>query len=404
MRGDIGEASPRVKRERESLTLALREEDWAMSVLVTLAVVALAGLALAGYLLLRFGAALRNMEHQREVRNESDSAQLESKLRELAAAQNEIAGRFSQAIESQAKGQSELQRAVAERLEALDKRLGENLKDSATKTAETLGGLQARLSVIDEAQKNLTDLSGQVVGLQQILANKQARGAWGQGQMEAIVRDALPGGVYEFQATLSNKSRPDCLIRVPGAKTAIVIDSKFPLESFALLKAAGNELEKRAAEARVRSDVAKHVRDIADKYLIAGETQAPAIMFVPSESLYAELHDGFADVIQKAQRAQVIVVSPNILLLAINTVLTVMKDARMREQASLIQKEVGALLNDVRLLSDRVGKLQSHLGQADGDIKNILTSTGKITSRAEKIERVELAAPDIAPPLNLREA
>jgi len=373
-------------------------------VLVAIAMAALAFVAPAAVLVLRLAAALRELQRRQETQDAGETLHWETKLRELSAAQNEIAGRFSQAIESQAKSQSELQRAVAERLEALDKRLGENLKDSATKTAETLGGLQARLSIIDEAQKNLTDLSGQVVGLQQILANKQARGAWGQGQMEAIVRDALPGGVYEFQATLSNKSRPDCLIRVPGAKTAIVIDSKFPLESFAMLKTASNELEKRAAEARVRSDVARHVRDIADKYLIAGETQAPAIMFVPSESLYAELHDSFADVIHKAQRAQVIVVSPNILLLAINTVLTVMKDARMREQASLIQREVGMLLNDVRLLSDRVGKLQTHLGQAEGDIKNILISTGKVTSRAEKIERVELASSDSPPQLLAREA
>ena len=291
-----------------------------------------------------------------------------------------------------------MQRAVAERLEALDKRLGDNLKETAAKTAETLGGLQTRLTVIDEAQKNLTDLSGQVVSLQQILTNKQSRGAWGQGQMESIIRDALPVGVYEFQATLSNRNRPDCLIRLPGAKTAIVIDSKFPLEAFAGLKSAANDAEKRGAEARVRADVGKHVKDIAEKYIIAGETQSPAIMFVPSESLYAELHDSFSDVIQKAQRAQVIVVSPNILLLAINTVQTVMKDARMREQASLIQKEVGLLLNDVRLLSDRVGKLQSHLGQADGDIKNILTSTARVTGRAERIERVELAGRTWRPP------
>jgi len=329
---------------------------------------------------------------------------LEAKLRELATAQNEFAGRFSQAIDSQSKNQFELQRAVAERLEALDRRLGDNLKETAAKTAESLGGLQTRLSVIDEAQKNLTDLSGQVVSLQQILANKQARGAWGQGQMESIIRDALPPALYEFQATLSNRNRPDCLIRLPGSNQAIVIDSKFPLESFAALKAAPTELERRAAEQRVRTDIGKHVRDIADKYLIPGETQTPAIMFVPSESLYAELHDSFSDVLQKAQRAQVIVVSPNILLLAINTMQTVMKDARMREQASLIQKEVGALLNDVRLLSDRVGKLQSHLGQAEGDIKNIQISTAKIATRAEKIERVELAAPEAAAPLNLKEA
>jgi DNA recombination protein RmuC len=362
-----------------------------------LAVIAvLAGLALTAYALVRVSTALRQAERQREMKNSGESLLLEAKLRELAAAQSEIAGRFSQAIESQAKGQSELQRAVAERLEALDKRLGENLKDTASKTAETLGGLQTRLTVIDEAQKNLADLSGQVVSLQQILANKQARGAWGQGQMENIIRDALPNGVYEFQATLSNKNRPDCLIRMPGSASAIVIDSKFPLESFSVLKNAGSDAERRLAEARVRAEVGKHVRDIAEKYLIAGETQSPAIMFVPSESLYAELHDSFPDVIQKAQRAQVVVVSPNILLLAINTVQTVMKDARMRDQANLIQREVGLLLNDVRLLSERVNKLQTHLGQADGDIKNILISTAKVTGRAERIERVELAGSDHA--------
>src|SRR5882672_366712 len=364
----------------------------------------LTGVALTLYALWRVGNALRQVENQ----GGGEALLLESKLRELAAAQSEIAGRFSQAIESQSKSQSDLQRTVAERLESLDKRLGENLKDTASKTAETLGGLQARLTIIDEAQKNLTDLSGQVVGLQQILANKQARGAYGQGQMEAIVRDALPHAIYEFQATLSNNSRPDCLIRLPGSKTAIVIDSKFPLEAFEFLKNAVSDSDKRMAEARVRADVGRHVKDIAEKYIIEGETQPPAIMFVPSESLYAELHDTFSDVIQKAQRAQVIVVSPNILLLAINTMQTVMKDARMREQASLIQREVAALLNDVRLLSDRAGKLQSHLGQADDDLKNILISTGKVASRAERIERVELPQPGepgqnhTAPPPALR--
>jgi DNA recombination protein RmuC len=354
------------------------------------------GIALTVYALFRVANALRQAEDGKAERDNTETLLVEARLRELAAAQNEIAGRFSQAIESQSRSQTDLQRAVAERLEALDNRLGENLKESAAKTAETLGGLQLRLELIDTAQKNLMDLSGQVVGLQQILSNKQARGAYGQGQMEAIVRDALPANVFEFQATLSNKNRPDCLIRLPGSNTAIVIDSKFPLEAFGLLKSAVTDTEKRAAEARVRADVGKHVKDIAEKYLIPGETQAPAIMFVPSESLYAELHDSFSDLIQKAQRAQIIVVSPNILMLAINTVQTVMKDARMREQANLIQKEVGLLLNDVRLLSDRVGKLQAHLGQAEGDIKGILISAGKVVGRAERIERVDLQSPDRA--------
>nr|TFG52260.1 MAG: DNA recombination protein RmuC [Hyphomicrobiales bacterium] len=323
---------------------------------------------------------------------------LNLRLSEIAAAQSEIAGRFGQAIESQVKTQSELQKTLAERLEALDQRLGTNLKENAAKTDETLGGLQMRLKVIDEAQKNITDLSGQMVTLQQILSNKQSRGAYGQGNMENIIRDALPAGAYEFQATLSNRKRPDCLIRLPDSPAAIVIDSKFPLEAFELLKSASNDAERKVAAARIKNDVLLHVVTIAENYLIAGETQDPAIMFVPSESIYAELHDSFPDLIQRAHRSRVVVVSPNILVLAISTVQSVLKDARMREQADLIQREVGLLLRDVGLLDQRVRKLQTHFGQTEGDIKGILTSTERITRRAENIENVELQAIDAKPP------
>jgi DNA recombination protein RmuC len=319
---------------------------------------------------------------------------LNTRLSEIAAAQSEIVGRFGQAIDSQAKTQSELQKTLAERLEALDQRLGTNLKENAAKTAETLGGLQTRLKVIDEAQKNLTDLSGQMVTLQQILSNKQSRGAYGQGNMENIISDALPKGAYEFQATLSNRKRPDCLIRLPNSPAAIVIDSKFPLEAFELFKNASNDLERKAAGARIKNDVMLHVATIAEHYLIAGETQDPAIMFVPSESIYAELYDSFPELIQRAHRSRVVVVSPNILVLAINTVQSVLKDARMREQADLIQREVGLMLRDVGLLEQRVQKLQTHFGQAEGDIKDILTSTERITKRAENIENVELQGAD----------
>ncbi|HSZ73526.1 MAG TPA: DNA recombination protein RmuC, partial [Rhizomicrobium sp.] len=251
----------------------------------------------------------------------------------------------------------------------------------------------------DEAQKNITALSGHVVGLQEVLSNKQSRGAFGQAQMEDIVRDGLPPTLYDFQFTLSNRNRPDCVIRLPGAAALIVIDSKFPLECFTQLRGAVADDEKKAAIARVRSDVLKHVSDIAQKYLIPGETQTPAIMFVPSESIYADLHDVFSDVIQKAHRVQVIVVSPNILMLAINTMQTVMKDARMREQTGLIQKEVGLLLNDVRLLGERVGKLQSHFAQTEGDLKNIGVSTEKIVKRADAIGKVELSDSSATPAL-----
>jgi DNA recombination protein RmuC len=310
------------------------------------------------------------------------------RLDTVIAAQGGISERFQQTIESQ----SLLQKALSERMEALNQRLSESLNASAAKTAESLGGIQTRLTVIDEAQKNITALSGQVVSLQEVLSNKQSRGAFGQAQMEEIVRDGLPPTLYEFQATLSNGNRPDCVIRLPSASGVLVIDSKFPLECFSALRAAGDG-ERKGAEARVRADLAKHVKDISEKYLIPGEVQNPAIMFVPSEAIYAELHDGFADVIQRAHRAGVMVVSPNILMLAINTVQTVVKDAKMREQAHRIQHEVGLLLNDVRLLGDRVQKLRGHFDGAAKDIEQVETSMRKIDSRSQAIARVELSAP-----------
>jgi len=307
----------------------------------------------------------------------------DARLDAVLSGQGAIAEQFRQTALAQA--------ALGQQVDALKEKLGESLSQTATKTAETLGGIGARLTVIDEAQKNISALSGQVVSLQQVLSNKQSRGAFGQAQMEEIVRDGLAASLYDFQFTLSNRNRPDCIIRLPGNNAVIVIDAKFPLECFLALREAAGDDERKAAMARVRADIAKHVGDIAEKYLIPGEVQTPAIMFVPSESIYADLHEGFSDVIQKAHRAQVMVVSPNILMLAINTIQTVMKDARMREQADLIRKEVGALTNDVRLLAERVTKLQSHFNQADADIKNILISTSKIVGRGERIEKVELA-------------
>jgi DNA recombination protein RmuC len=309
----------------------------------------------------------------------------------VISGQGAIAGQFQATLEAQA----QLSRSLAERIEALDKRLGENLKESASKTGETLGGIQARLTVIDEAQKNISALSGQVVSLQQVLSNKQARGAFAQVQMEEIVRDGLPSSLYDFQFTLSNRNRPDCVIRIPGNTALLVIDAKFPLECFSLLRAAANDEEKKVATARVKNDVNKHVGDIAEKYLIPGEVQTPAIMFVPSEAIYADLHADFDELIQKAHRQQVMVVSPNILMLAINTIQTVMKDARMREQADKIRQEVGVLVGDVKRLGERVAKLQSHFNQAEGDVRDIIISTEKIIGRGERIEKVELAPDQI---------
>ncbi|MGZ3306863.1 MAG: DNA recombination protein RmuC, partial [Asticcacaulis sp.] len=243
---------------------------------------------------------------------------------------------------------------------------------------------------------NITELSGHVVSLKAIFSDKQARGAISQDQMEAIVAEHLSPDQYEFQATLSTGKRPDCAIRIPNVAARIVVDSKFPLEAFEALRAADSEEARKAAMVFVRDSMAKHVKDIKEKYLIPGEVQTPAIMFVPSDSIYAELHATFPETLRRARQDQVVVVSPHVFMLVIGTIQSLMRDAKMREQADMIRKEVGTMLKDVRLLGDRVEKLQRHFAQADGDIKDILISRDKVLGRGEKIEKVEIAA--VEPP------
>ena len=344
-------------------------------------------LGLAGFaaflMLVLLIVVIVNMSKRGEERAErvAQSSQLDAELAELK-------GRLQTVAEISVSRQSELTRSINQRLDGVSHRMGQNLNESAQKTSESLSKLNERLAVIDTAQKNITELSSNIVGLQDILANKQQRGAFGQGRMEAIIEDGLPRGAFTFQPTLSNKMRPDCIIHLPNAPD-LVIDAKFPLESFEAVREARNDGEKKQAAARVRQDVGVHITAIAEKYLISGETQDTALMFVPSESLYAELHENFADVIQKAARARIVIVSPNMLMLAVQTMQAIMKDVKMREQAGLIQKEVTYLMDDVNRLRDRVLKLQQHFGQANKDVEMVLTSSEKITSRGRKIETLD---------------
>jgi DNA recombination protein RmuC len=227
--------------------------------------------------------------------------------------------------------------------------------------------------------------------LKDILANKQSRGAFGQGRMEAIVRDGLPSSAYDFQFTLSNKSRPDCVIRLPGDERVMAVDAKFPLEAFSLFKDARSDEARKIAFARVRADVGKHVKDIAERYLLPGETQDIAVMFVPSESIYSDLVEHFDDVVQKAHRGKIIIVSPSLLMMAIQVMQTIVRDARMRDQAHVIQSEVGKLLEDVRRLADRTAKLDGHFRQAQEDLGQIAVSSDKIAKRGERIEAMEFS-------------
>ena len=346
-------------------------------------VIVLAALALLAALVVIAVRALR--------RHDAEAA--DKQLVELARLQSETAVRIEGMRDLLAGRQAELHRAVNERLDSVSHHLNQSMTTSRQHTVESLQKLNERLVVIDTAQRNITDLASQVTSLQGVLTNKQQRGAFGQGRMELIVQDGLPKSCYEFQFTLSNKSRPDCAVFLPDRRP-LVIDAKFPLEAITAFRDAKGDDERKQAAARLRQDLGRHVGSIADKYLIPGETQDLALMFVPSESIYADLHDGFDDVVQKAFRSKVVIVSPSLLMLAIQVVQQIQRDSRMREAADQIHAEVGHLMDDLKRLHERVLKLQQHFGQANEDVRQILISAEKIERRGTRIQEVEFGGED----------
>lgn len=355
---------------------------------VTLLEAALAGAALLILILLIAVLAGR----RRAGEFAEDAA--EERLAEVMRMQSEMAGRMNAMAELLARRQSDLVHGLSERMDMLGHRIGQSMTEQARSAHADLSRLNERLAVIDTAQKNLTELSSQVVGLQAILANKQTRGAFGQARMEAIVQDGLPRGRYAFQATLSNGNRPDCVVEFPNGAPRLVIDAKFPLEGWNAIRASEGGEFMRGAETQFRRDIGKHLKDIAERYLIPGETQDTAFMFVPSESIFSSIHERFEDVVQQAHRLRVVIVSPSLLLLSIQVIQSILRDADMRAQAHLIQNEVMKLIEDVGRLDDRVAKLQTHFGQASRDIEDILVSTRKVKSRGERIGALELAEDD----------
>src|SRR6516225_9420823 len=257
------------------------------------------------------------------------SEALEGRIAELTRMQAETAGRLQALGDGLGGRQAELARVMAERLDAVSTRLGHAMDDATRQTVQRLQSLHERIAVLDHAQKNLSELSGQVISLRDVLGNKQARGAFGQARMETIIQDALPKSLYAFQHTLPNNTRPDCVIFLPDQRP-LVIDAKFPLEGITALRGCKSDEDRMRASQRLRQDVWKHISDISEKYLLPGETQDMALMFVPSESVYAELYDGFDDLVQKAYRARVVIVSPSLLMLAVQVMQQILKDARMR--------------------------------------------------------------------------
>jgi len=314
---------------------------------------------------------------------------LGQRVQALGEGQERLAGGLHHVSEAQAKQQTSMLQLMEKRLSDVQLQMNENLQGSARRTAHSLGELQQRLTAIDKAQENITKLSGDVLSLQDILSNKQTRGAFGEIQLNDIVSKALPSDSYTLQATLSNGRRADCLIHLPNPPGPIVIDSKFPLEPYEALRNATTDWELNEAARQLRTAGKKHIKDISEKYIIEGETADGALMFLPSEAVYAELHANFSELVREGFTARVWIVSPTTCMATLNTMRAILKDARMREQAGAIRRELGLLYQDVDRLGARVENLDRHFAQAAKDITEIRISADKAGKRARRLDNFD---------------
>lgn len=354
--------------------------------------------AVGGLLLVALIILVRLQMRAKAWRQEAQhhAKQLESTLSKMNQAQAEMTGRMQTMAEIFGTRTSDLAKNLGDRIDGVSHRMGQSLHDTKEKTDQNLSKLHERLAVIDRAQAKMTDLSCEIVSLQSILQNKQTRGAFGQGRMEAIIADALPERAYEFQATLSNNMQPDCLIHLPNGAPRLVVDAKFPLEGWQALQEAKDEISRKQALSQFRQAIGKHIKAMSDKYLIPGETHDTAFLFVPSESIFADIQSLFPDMVQKASRARIVIVSPSLLVLSIQVVQALLRDVKMREQAHLIQSEVQKMLDDVRRLDERVDKLTRHFEATRKDLDDITTSSKKVKSRGDKLLDFDMGeAPEV---------
>ncbi len=322
--------------------------------------------------------------------------QLGRSVQALSDGQQQLAGGLNHVSEAQSASQARVLQLMEQRLADVTKAMNDNLQGTATRTARSLGELQQRLETIDKAQANIEKLSGDVLSLQDILSNKQTRGAFGEIQLNDIVAKALPSDSYSMQVTLSNGKRADCLIHLPNPPGPIVIDSKFPLDAYEALRRAETQYELNEAAKALRTAVRVHIKAISEKYLIEGETADGALMFLPSEAVYAELHANFPELVREGFDARVWIVSPTTCMATLNTMRAILKDARMREQAGAIRKTLRLLHRDVELVVQRVGKLDTHFRQAREDVESIGVAAERAGKRAAKLDNFDFEelAPD----------
>jgi DNA recombination protein RmuC len=324
---------------------------------------------------------------------------LASRVQALSDGQNRLAGGLAQVSDAAARGQAQMLGLMEQRLGDVTQAMGDSLQGSAQRTAQSLGALQARLDAIDKAQANIEKLSGNVLSLQDILSNKQTRGAFGEIQLLDIVGKALPPDSFTPQATLSNGRRADVLIHLPQPPGPIAVDAKFPLEAYEALRTAIDPRAVADAQAALRTAVRKHIRDIAERYILDGETADGALMFLPSEAVYAELHANFADLVREGFAAKVWIVSPTTCMATLTTMRAILKDARMREQAGAIRKALRLLHRDVELVVERADRLAQHFNQARGDVEGIGTAAERAGKRAARLDSFDFAEPEDGAPL-----
>lgn len=332
-------------------------------------------------------------------------------VQQLGASQERLQGGLQTVSDTQATAQTQMIQSMEARLASVQQQMQDRLADNAAKSAramaemqermnQTLHGtskqtttsltqLQERLAAIDKAQDNITKLSGDVLSLQDILSNKQRRGMFGEIQLNDIVSKALPPDSYALQHTLSNGKRADCLVHLPNPPGPIVIDAKFPFEAFEALAAAQGKDDQQRALRAFGAAVKVHIKAISEKYIIEGETADGALMFLPSEAVYAELHARLPEVVRAGFEARVWIVSPTTCMATLNTMRAILKDARMREQAGAIRKELGLLHADVERLVTRVGNLDRHFGQARKDVDEIMISSEKTAKRAGRLHNFD---------------
>ncbi|WP_187428251.1 hypothetical protein ROLI_004010 [Roseobacter fucihabitans] len=378
---------------------------------VVIAALVVAGLVALLFLLLILAVRAAGQAARMSAPLAQQIGMLGQHVQQLGAGQEQLRGGLQMVSDTQATAQTQVIQTVEARLATVQQQMQDRLADNALRSARSLAEmqermkealhgsskqtttsltqLQERLAVIDKAQDNITKLSGDVLSLQDILSNKQTRGAFGEIQLHDIVSKALPKDSFSLQHTLSNGKRADCLIHLPNPPGPIVIDSKFPLEAYEALRAAKTEWDLKEAAAKMKVAVLKHIKDISDKYILEGETADGALMFLPSEAVYAELHANFPELVRKGFDARVWIVSPTTCMATLNTMRAILKDARMREQAGAIRSELSKLVADVDRLGARVGNLDRHFSQASKDIEEIKISSDKAGKRAHRLDNFD---------------